>query len=121
MLLTQDGVIEIAIPRDRSGSFEPQLIAKGQTRFDGFDDKILSFHARGMTVPEIQGHLAELYGTDVSRPHQPGHRRSSRRGAGMAEPAIRPSLIRSCFSTRCGSRFVTRSGQEQGCLRRARP
>src|SRR5262244_3935153 len=65
-ILTEDGEVEIAVPRDRSGSFEPQLIAKGQTRFDGFDDKILSLYARGMTVREIQGHLAELYGTEVS-------------------------------------------------------
>ena len=65
-ILTEDGEIEIAVPRDRVGSFEPQLIAKGQTRFDGFDDKILSLYARGMTVREIQGHLAELYGTEVS-------------------------------------------------------
>jgi putative transposase len=65
-VLTEDGEIEIAIPRDRAGSFEPQLIGKGQTRFDGFDDKILSLYARGMTVREIQGHLAELYGTEVS-------------------------------------------------------
>jgi len=65
-VLTEDGEVEIAVPRDRAGSFEPQLIAKGQTRFDGFDDKILSLYARGMTVREIQGHLAELYGTEVS-------------------------------------------------------
>ena len=42
------------------------MIAKGQTRFEGFDDKIISLYARGMTVREIQGHLAELYGTEVS-------------------------------------------------------
>jgi len=65
-ILTEDGEIEIAVPRDRAGSFEPQLITKGQRRFDGFDDKILSLYARGMTVREIQGHLAELYGTEVS-------------------------------------------------------
>jgi hypothetical protein len=65
-VLTEDGEVEIAVPRDRAGSFEPQLIAKGQTRFDGFDDKILSLYARGMTVREIQGHLAELYDTEVS-------------------------------------------------------
>ncbi len=65
-LLTEDGEIAIEVPRDRAGSFEPQLIAKGQTHFDGFDDKILSLYARGMTVREIQGHLAELYGTEVS-------------------------------------------------------
>jgi len=65
-VLTDDGEIEIAVPRDRAGTFEPQLIPKGQTRFEGFDDKILSLYARGMTVREIQGHLTELYGIDVS-------------------------------------------------------
>ena len=64
-LLTEDGEVEIAVPRDRAGSFEPQLIPKGRTRFDGFDEKILSLYARGMTVREIQGHLAELYGVEV--------------------------------------------------------
>src|SRR3974377_1961248 len=66
-ILTEDGEVEIAVPRDRPGSFEPQLIAKGQTRVNGLDNKILSLYARGMTVREIQGHLAELYGTEVSR------------------------------------------------------
>ncbi|MCP4385280.1 MAG: IS256 family transposase [Hyphomicrobiales bacterium] len=65
-VLTEDGQIDISVPRDRTGSFEPKLIAKGQTRFDGFDHKILSLYGRGMTVREIQGHLAELYGTEVS-------------------------------------------------------
>ncbi len=65
-LLTGDGEVEIAVPRDRAGSFEPQLIPKGRTCFDGFDEKILSLYARGMTVREIQGHLAELYGVEVS-------------------------------------------------------
>jgi len=65
-VLTEDGEVQIGVPRDRAGTFEPQLIAKGQTRFDGFDDKIISLYARGMTVREIQGHLAELYGTEVS-------------------------------------------------------
>jgi putative transposase len=50
--LTNDGEIEIAVPRDRAGSFEPQLITKGQTRFTGFDENILSPYARGMTVRE---------------------------------------------------------------------
>ena len=65
-VLTEDGEVQIEVPRDRAGTFEPQLIGKGQTRFDGFDDKIISLYARGMTVREIQGHLAELYGTEVS-------------------------------------------------------
>jgi hypothetical protein len=54
------------VPRDRNGSFEPQIVAKGETRLDGFDDKIISLYARGLTVREIQGHLRELYGVDVS-------------------------------------------------------
>jgi putative transposase len=49
-VLTEDGEVQIGVPRDRAGTFEPQLIAKGQTRFDGFDDKIISLYARGMTV-----------------------------------------------------------------------
>ncbi|HUX89241.1 MAG TPA: IS256 family transposase [Gallionellaceae bacterium] len=60
------GELPIEIPRDRQGSFEPQLIPKHQTRWAGFDDKILSLYARGMTVREIQGHLEEMYGTEVS-------------------------------------------------------
>ena len=60
------GALPIEIPRDRDGSFEPQLIAKHQTRWSGFDDKILSLYARGMTVQEIQSHLEEMYGTEVS-------------------------------------------------------
>jgi putative transposase len=60
------GELPIEVPRDRHGSFEPQIIAKHQTRWTGFDDKILSLYARGMTVREIQGHLEEMYGTEVS-------------------------------------------------------
>jgi transposase-like protein len=65
-VLTGDGEMELAIPRDRAGTFEPQLIAKHQRRLPGFDDKVISMYARGMTVREIQGHLAELYGIEVS-------------------------------------------------------
>jgi putative transposase len=60
------GVIEVETPRDRNGTFEPKIVPKGQTRFTGFDDKILSMYARGMTTREIQGHLEEMYGVDVS-------------------------------------------------------
>ncbi|MDD5057198.1 MAG: IS256 family transposase [Sideroxydans sp.] len=60
------GELPIEIPRDRHGSFEQQLIPKHQTHWHGFDDKILSLYARGMTVREIQGHLEEMYGTEVS-------------------------------------------------------
>ena len=60
------GQIEVEIPRDRAGEFEPQLIKKNQRRFDGFDDKIISLYSRGMTTREIQGHLQEIYGVEVS-------------------------------------------------------
>ena len=60
------GELPLDIPRDRQGAFEPQLITKHQTRWTGFDDKIISLYARGMTVREIQGHLTEMYGTEVS-------------------------------------------------------
>jgi putative transposase len=60
------GTLPIEIPRDRQASFEPKIVAKGQTRFDGFDDKILSLYARGLTVREIASHLEEIYQVEVS-------------------------------------------------------
>ena len=65
-VLTEDGPLRIEVPRDRAGSFEPILIPKHERRFTGFDDKIVAMYARGMTVREIQGFLAEQYGTEVS-------------------------------------------------------
>jgi putative transposase len=62
----KNGEITIDVPRDRKGSFEPQIVKKHQTRFDGFDEKILSMYARGMTTRDIQGHLQEIYGVEVS-------------------------------------------------------
>lgn len=62
----EDGEMTITVPRDRDASFEPQIIKKGQRRFDGFDDKIISMYARGMSVREIRGHLEELYGIEVA-------------------------------------------------------
>lgn len=60
------GQAEIAIPRDRNGEFEPIIVKKGQTRFDGFDDKILSLYSRGMSTRDIQAQLQDLYGVEVS-------------------------------------------------------
>jgi putative transposase len=65
-VLTEDGAIEIAVPRDRNSTFEPVIVPKGERRIEGFDDRIVSLYARGMTVREIQGHLQELYGVEVS-------------------------------------------------------
>ena len=60
------GNLELATPRDRNGSFEPQIIGKGQRRFEGFDQAIISLYSRGMTTREIEGHLLEIYGVEVS-------------------------------------------------------
>jgi transposase-like protein len=65
-VLTDDGPLAIEVPRDREGTFQPQLIPKHERRFTGFDDKILALYARGMTVREIQGFLAEMYAIEVS-------------------------------------------------------
>jgi transposase-like protein len=65
-VVTDDGPLAIEVPRDREGTFEPQFIAKHERRFTGFDDKILALYARGMTVREIQGFLAEIYAVEVS-------------------------------------------------------
>ena len=61
-----DGEMPLAVPRDRDGSFEPELVKKGQTRIDGVDDKIIGFYALGLSVRDIQAHLEELYGLRVS-------------------------------------------------------
>jgi putative transposase len=60
------GEMDIEIPRDRNSEFEPTIIGKHQTRFDGFDDKIISMYARGMSTRDIQGHLKEIYQIEVS-------------------------------------------------------
>lgn len=60
------GQIELEVPRDRGGDFEPKIVGKHQRRFDGFDDKILSMYARGMSTREIQGHLEEIYKVEIS-------------------------------------------------------
>ena len=63
---SEHGQFEIEVPRDRDGSFEPQLIKKRQRRLDGFDDKVLALYARGLSTREIQAQLEEFYGADVS-------------------------------------------------------
>src|SRR3954451_13931072 len=65
-VVTDSGKLDLQIPRDRQASFDPQLIAKYQRRFPGFDDKLISMYARGMSTREIVGHLRELYGIEVS-------------------------------------------------------
>jgi putative transposase len=65
-LLTDIGGIELEVPRDRNGSFEPQIVRKGQTRLDGFNERIIALDARGLTTRDIRAHLREIYDVDVS-------------------------------------------------------
>ncbi len=65
-LITDNEDVKIDIPRDRNGEFDPQIVKKHQRRFDGFDDKIISMYGRGMTTRDIQGHLKDIYGVDIS-------------------------------------------------------
>jgi putative transposase len=66
-LATEHGPVRIGTPRDRRGSFEPQIVGKGQRRFEGFDDKILALYSRGLSARDIEAHLAEIYGVQVGR------------------------------------------------------
>ena len=107
-VITETSKLDIRIPRDREGTFDPKLIARYQRRFPGFDDKIVSMYARGMTVREIQGHLLELYGLEVSPDLI-----STVTDAVLetvAEWQNRPlePIIRWFSSTRCGSKSGTR-------------
>lgn len=63
---TEQGLVDLAVPRDRAGTFEPTVVKKRQRRLEGFADKVLTLYAHGLTTRDIQGHLEELYGTEVS-------------------------------------------------------
>jgi putative transposase len=65
-VLTDIGAVDLAVPRDRNGSFEPQIVRKGQTRLEGFNERIIALYARGMTTRDIRAHLREMYGVEVS-------------------------------------------------------
>jgi transposase-like protein len=100
------GEAEIGIPRDRNGAFEPQLIAKGQTRFNGFDDKILSLCARGMTTRDIQAQLQELYGWKCPTPSFPTSPKPSSKSAKFGRIAawmpFIPSFTLTLWWSKCG-------------------
>ena len=66
-LITEQGAVRIDAPRDRAGTFEPQIVRKRQRRFEGFDEKILALYSRGLSTRDIEAHLAEIYGVKVGR------------------------------------------------------
>src|SRR5687768_11528207 len=105
-VLTDDGPVPIEVPRDREGSFEPQLIGKHERRFTGFDDKVIALYARGTTVREIQAFLKEMYAVEVSPDLI-----SAVTDAVVAEVTAWQSVrsnrcLRSCSSMPCASRFA---------------
>ena len=105
------GELTLATPRDRDGTFEPQLIAKHQRRVPGFDEKILALYAKGMTTRDIQEIVQELYGVEVSRHAGLGdHRRPRRRSDRLADAAARRGLA---------DRLLRR--HRGACARRQRP
>ena len=65
-VLTDIGAVDLAVPRDRDGTFDPKIVRKGQTRLDGFSERIVALYARGMTTRDIRAHLREMYGVEVS-------------------------------------------------------
>jgi transposase-like protein len=65
-VLTDAGAVDLAVPRDRNGSFEPQIVRTGQTRLEGYGERIIAWYARGMTTRDIRAHLREIYGVEVS-------------------------------------------------------
>ena len=93
-VLTDVGTVEITVPRDRDGSFEPKIVKKRQKRLTGVDEMVISLAAKGLTTGEVQAHLAEVYGAEVSRQtistitDRPGPRGHGR----MAEPPARRRL-----------------------------
>lgn len=92
-MLTDDGALPIAIPRDRAGTFEPQPVKKRSCRLVGFDDKVISLYARDLTTRDIQAHQQELYGAEVSPELvSAGDRVGDRQPEGLADTAPRGGL-----------------------------
>ncbi len=87
-LITEHGAVRIDTPRDRDGTFEPQIVRKRQRRFEGFDDKILALYSRGLSTRDIEAHLrGDLRRQGRPRPDQPRHRRGHGRRPRVADPA----------------------------------
>ena len=108
-VITDTGQIELEVPRDRQARFDPQLIAKYQRRFPGFDDKIISMYARGMSTREIVGHLRDLYGIDVSPDLISAVTDAVlEEVVSLAGPPAWKRSIRWFSSMHCGSRSATR-------------
>ena len=100
-VLTEIGPVEIEVPRDRDGTFEPEIVKKRQRRLTGVDEIVLSLSAKGLTTGEISAHFAEVYGAEVSQgDHLQDHRQGDGGDGRVAEPAAGPGAV---SSGRCES------------------
>ncbi|QBI19163.1 hypothetical protein ER308_06155 [Egibacter rhizosphaerae] len=107
-VLTEIGPVPLEVPRDREGSFEPKLVKKRQRRLSGVDEMVLSLSAKGLTPGEVQAHLAEVYGAEVSRETVSKITDRIKRGGGrLAEPAARARVCRGVHRARRGPRSAT--------------
>jgi hypothetical protein len=119
-VLTEVGPVPVDVPRDRDGSFEPQIVRKRQRRLSGVEDMVLSLSAKGLTTGEISSHLAEVYGAQVSKQtiwhdHRQGHGRDGR----VAEPAA-GSGVSGDLPGRRAREDPRRKGCQPADLRRSR-
>lgn len=121
-LRTEDGQFDVAIPRDRDSSFEPQLVSKHQTRFTSLDDKILSLYAKGMSTREIVAAFKELYGAcrGIGNPDFKGNRCCYYPGGRMAIPPAGCRLSDPLPGLYRGENPPGQAGDQQGHLSRSR-
>ena len=114
------GQVGIEVPRDRDGTFEPQIVKKRQRRLGGVDEIVLSLYAKGLTTGEISAHFAEIYGASVSKETvSPDHRPGGRGDAGLAGPAAGRGL-RGGVHRRDRGQGPRRAGRQPARLRRDR-
>ena len=120
VLTDNAGPVEIEVPRDRDGTFEPVIVAKHQRRLNGVDEIVLSLTAKGLTTGEITAHFAEIYGASVSKETiSPDHRQGDRGDDRLAEPAARPG-VRGDLHRRGARQDPRRAGRQPADLRRDR-
>ena len=120
VLTEAPGQVEIDVPRDRAGTFEPQIVRKRQRRLTGVDEMVLSLYAKGLTTGEISAHFAEIYGASVSKETiSPDHRQGDRGDEGLAAPAAGRGL-RGGVHRRHRGQGPRRAGRQPAHLRRDR-
>ena len=120
VLTEHAGAVEIEVPRDRSGSFEPQIVKKRQRRLEGVDTIVLSLVAKGLTTGEVSAHFAEVYGAGVSKGHRLADHREGRRGDGSLDGTAAGAGLRGGVRRRDLPQGSRRPGRQPALLRRDR-